>query len=52
MKIARTLRAMLGGNEHVDFERNYLNQAVSLADLERRQRELDAGRRDHRYYSF
>ncbi|MBO0662388.1 DUF3563 family protein [Jiella sp. MQZ9-1] len=43
MKFTTKLRSILGGESRESRERNYLEQSVSLIDLERRQREIDRG---------
>ena len=48
MTITSTIRSLLRGNRRHDAERQYLDQSVSIADLERRQRELDNGRSRNR----
>ncbi|HEX2018074.1 MAG TPA: DUF3563 family protein [Aurantimonas sp.] len=52
MTITNTLRGLFGGNRRRDVAREYLDQSVSLADLERRQREVDSGRFRGRSYPF
>lgn len=43
MKFTKKLRSILGSDSRQSRERNYLDQSVSLVDLERRQREIDSG---------
>ncbi|MAU94694.1 MAG: DUF3563 domain-containing protein [Fulvimarina sp.] len=43
MKITQTLRTILGRTSRQSRERSYLEQSVSMADLERRQREIERG---------
>ncbi|UIJ71580.1 DUF3563 family protein [Aurantimonas sp. HBX-1] len=52
MNITNTLRGLLRGTGRRDVVREYLDQSVSLADLERRQREIDSGRFRGRNYPF
>jgi hypothetical protein len=52
MNITSTIRGLLRGNGRRDVVRDYLDQSVSLADLERRQREVDSGRFRGRSYPF
>ena len=48
MTITSTIRGLLRGHQRRDAERQYLDQSVSITDLERRQRELDTGRSRNR----
>ena len=43
MKFTQKLRTILGPQSRQVRERGYLEQSVSMADLERRQREIDRG---------
>ena len=43
MKFTDKLRNALGGETRQARERRYLEQSVSMSDLERRQREIDRG---------
>ncbi|MBP0615608.1 DUF3563 family protein [Jiella mangrovi] len=43
MKFAKTIRSLLGSETQQTREHRYLDQSVSMADLERRQREIDRG---------
>ncbi|MBO0905782.1 DUF3563 family protein [Jiella sonneratiae] len=43
MKITERLRSAFAANSRQSRERAYLEQSVSMADLERRQREIDRG---------
>lgn len=46
----RTLRSAFGRQSPRDRAMDYLNESVSIDDLERRQREIDAGKfRPHSY---
>lgn len=43
MKFTEKLRNALGTETRQSRERRYLEQSVSMSDLERRQREIDRG---------
>ncbi len=43
MSITRRLRAALRAPSHEERALAYLNESTSLADLERREREIDTG---------
>ncbi|RIY03418.1 DUF3563 domain-containing protein [Aureimonas flava] len=50
MSIARRLRSVFSAPSPEDRALAYLNESTSIADLERREREIDAGRfRQHRH---
>ncbi|MEX6506018.1 DUF3563 family protein [Jiella sp. M17.18] len=44
MKFTDIIRSAVSGTSEQERVRRYLDRSVSMADLERRQREVDAGR--------
>ncbi|NDV86322.1 hypothetical protein GTW51_06360 [Aurantimonas aggregata] len=52
MTITNTIRGLFRSNHRRDVVRDYLDQSISLADLERRQREIDSGRFRAKNYPF
>ena len=52
MKFTDTIRGVFARNPDEDRIRAYLDQSVSMADLERRQRNVDEGRLRPRSYPF
>ena len=52
MKITDILRNAVGATTEQERVRAYLERSVSMADLERRQREVDSGRFRARSYPF
>ena len=49
---SRTLRSALSKGKKRDRALDYLNESVSIDDLERRQHEIDQGMFNRRPYSF
>ena len=52
MNITQTIRGVFTRNHEQDRIRAYLDRSVSMADLERRQRNIDEGRLRPRSYPF
>lgn len=52
MNITETIRGVLTRNREQDRIRAYLDKSVSMADLERRQRNIDEGHLRPRCYPF
>ncbi|WP_156369118.1 DUF3563 family protein [Aureimonas sp. Leaf324] len=52
MSITRRLRAALRAPSHEERALAYLNESTSLADLERREREIDSGRFRQNRHAF
>ncbi|MEF2553900.1 DUF3563 family protein [Aurantimonas sp. A2-1-M11] len=52
MNITAKIRGAFSRNRHEERVRAYLDQSVSMSDLERRLREVDQGRFASRSYPF